>query len=1294
MKLTQRLLVLLITVTMMLSGSFAQAFATEEAADGGSVVVSETPGSEDIEESKEDPKEEAKEEAKEEENAEEPKAEEAKEAAPEKEEPKAESESKASNESKAEPEKEATAKDDSKDAEELSAGTLTYECDEYTVTLDYGKKAEIPEGTKLEVREVLADSDSKKEQKEYKEYYDKSLEQLRNEKGGDSIAKLKFARFYDIALMSKGKEIEPSGDVSVKITFNEDARETVGEKDEAEKSLRIVRLTENEKTGKLEVASIDKKDTELSLDKKELSEASFTTDSFSVYGIVYTVDFESDNKQTGKTETVVEAKGKTFRMEAAYDNVAGIPAEGVRLYAKELKGDDPDVITFDIKIVSVEDENVVYQPAEGHNVALTVVVLDDKADTDEDTASVLHVCEDGTKETLTADLETTDEGYVYSFETESFSTFTFHRNGSSLERFITTVKTGRFGGSQTELSGSAEISNNNNMGWLSFEEVIDKWNPAYSNAGSNGRYSVIKANDSGGNTKQSLCAVGFFEGSISPVSLGRIATSGNVNGSATSYDLQIELNDNSLPVRITANGATAETIFVPSGSATSFTAESIAAELGYDTDGMMVTGKVNTVSADSVSRAKLTTTDIPTVSSGTWWTRLLAGETFDDFGAGSDLIVLNWVNYTATNVSYPAAYKWTYDNGGTQTVIGDTLYEIEMVPAVAQVSNDGGTTWKKFASLITGEYDGVTLEGAFNYANSLSGDVIVEMLYDTHERYTLSSGFNFNNSDITSLKIKGVGEETDTTQKTTLVKDQTTTSMITTTGIDTVEFNKIIFNGNGAMSVVGNGGAVKTDASSLNVSYCEFNNCQAGKANLTPGQGGGICHENTAGEASITNCVFNQCKANGKDDAAGGGGGFYTDAQKLTVTDCTFTACSTASRQGAGFFHRRLKTDPGNSETSVKDCNFKDCTSVWCGAGMESDAWDVTLDNCTFTNCAASKGGAFNNYADGQDSSGNNTSLNVKDCKFINCTGTDNGGAIRTTALHVNLTDSSFEGCSSNVNGGAVACTSNKTIAIITDCTFTDCHADNGNGGAIVSAGTNATATTLSGNTIEDCSAKNGGAVQSGNLLMSSGTIKNCTASAKGGAINCSQKIIMTGGTVTGCTTGGESAALDAATGGSGLTFSGDVKVEGNVGSSGEARDVYIGTDTDRHILIDSAGLGDNASIGVYVADANSAFDKHGKPGQMFAHTGSVQASTMNNLDKLFSDRLDNGEMHGTAAISGENYRYRIMWPGKPPVAPTGYTSKYLPFILILIGGVALVVLKKVTDRRRRSEDDTFETEE
>lgn len=866
------------------------------------------------------------------------------------------------------------------------AGTLTYECDDYTVTLDYSENSEIPEGTKLVVREISSDSDNAKEQKEYEEYYDKSLEQLRSEDGGDAIAKLGFARFYDITLVSDGKEIEPSEEVKVTFTYNKDSRESVNEGNNEDDAIRVIHMTESANNGAITAEPIEKKDTDLTLENKELKKAEFTAESFSVYGIVYTVDFEY-------------------------------------------------------------------------------------------------------------------EGYTYSIVGES-------------------------------------------------EVMLSKL------------FSVLKIEESAKDAE----SVEFTDYSL----------------------IKIEETDDDWKL----------TLLKP-----------------FDTE------------------EKLTVT------------------------------------------------------------LADKIIEIKVTDAapVARVSNDDGETWTYHTDLIhngTQQGGSTVMRGAFNQANTLSGDVIVEILMDSDKSYTLKNGFTFDNTAIKSLTIKG------TDNKSTLVKDQASAPMITTEGINTVEFSNIIFSGSGNDTITkdGNGGAVNTNAKTLNVSSCDFNNCHAGY------QGGGLYHNNKAGTVTIEYSTFTGCRANGPNDdiVGGGGGGVFTNAQSATVTGSTFDSCITSVRQGAGFFHRRIKTDTAGSVTVVKGCTFENCTSKWCGAGMESDAWDITIEDSSFTNCKASKGGAINVWADGQDATANHTTLNVTNCTFENCTGTDNGGAIRSTSF-TSLVDSRFVGCSSNANGGAVACTNNKTEITVTDCTISNCSAK-GNGGAISAAGTMKISESSGNTLIDGCSAKNGGAIQSGNLIMSGGTISNCSATAKGGAINGTAKVTMTGGTITGNTTGGESAALDAATAVSGITFSGNVVVEGNTGSSGEARDVYIGTATDRHILIDKAGLGDNANIGVYVADA--AYENHGREGKRFAHTGNVQASSMNNLDKLFSDRTegDTQVMQGTAATpeSGDlNYRFRIMWPaGDHEIAPTDVDLRMMPYILILIGGAALILIKKASDRRRKDEDDTDETEE
>lgn len=813
-------------------------------------------------------------------------------------------------------------------------------------------------------------------------------------------------------------------------------------------------------------------------------------------------------------------------------------------------------------------------------------------------------------------------------DADNNNTFLLHREEYSNEYFRTRVYTSRPGGARSQTSTAGTVVNSDGTyGWQDFDTLLNKYYSNYSYTGSNKRYSVSSAQDP--TTRSALCAVGFQEGwlvtahaacGLYPQAdwLGR-----NGNGSAIDYDLDIELNDNSIPVRIYVDGTLQEDTIFLSDVAGDHSAEEIANSLGYE-DYAVESSKVNGTDVNKVTAVEQTG-------------QSLAGNRLQRNRTAITVIGVSY-SFDPFDYTYPKAYGWTYNNG---TAVGDSPYVINLETPIARVSNDGGNTWTYHAHLIdSGTQGGGTVyKGAFNQANSLSGDVVVEMLYDSHDRYTLNSGFTFNNSSINKLTIKG------TDNKSTLVKDQTTSPMITTSGIDKVQLDKVIFDGDGKITTDNNGGAVRTNAQELTVSDCTFDGCQAGR------QGGGIYHSNTDGTVSITDSEFTGCRANGPDDAkGGGGGGLFTDAQTLTVTDSTFEGCSTAVRQGAGLFHKRVN-GAAASETTIRGSRFENCTAIWSGGGVETDAWNTTIEDTDFIGCKASKGGAINVWADGVNETQQDTTLSVTDCTFDTCSGTDNGGAIRSTALHTIITDSSFNTCTTSANGGALACTSKYTETVITDCSFTDCHADNGNGGACFTNGTTGTASTTISETspgktvMENCSAGKGGTVYSGKLTVSGGTIRGCSATTKGGAISGTQQITMTGGTVTGNSTGGNSsAAVDADTKTPGLIFSGNVIVANNTGSGGEARDVYLGVDTDRHILIDGSGLGESASIGIYVADTDSAFVKHGEPGLMFAYT-TLNTTSVANLHKLFSDRLDNGPMYGAPAVPGQtNYQKRVRW--------------------------------------------------
>lgn len=1302
MRLTQRLLVLLITVSMLLSGSFVQTFAADEAVDGSSVVASETSGPEDTEEPKEESGKEAK--------AEEPEAEETKEAAPEKEEPKAEAKTNEDTDAKAEPEEEASAKDESEDNKELSAGTLTYECDDYTVTLDYSKNAGIPEGTTLKVREILADSNDKAEKKEYSEYHDETLDALKKDSAED-IASLGFARFFDITLISDGKEIEPKGDVNVKIEFSKNARETVSKTEDAENKLRVVHITENDKTGELKAAALDKKDTELSLDKKELSEASFTTDSFSVYGIVYTVDFEYEG------------------------------------YAFSIKGESEILISELFEQLHIEED-----ASKVENVEFTDYELIKVEQTDGDW-KLISLKPFDTEEKLTITLpEKIIEIKVTDAQNNNTFLLTTAGHLGFDEEFRVRLYSSRAGvGPELVGKNGTEIPSGSSNGvWISIDDVIADYSADISSEDDfrTSRYSVISAIDSGTSQRKELCAVGFGFSGMNHASCGLFTESDLIgrrgNSSGAGYDLDITLNDNSLPIQVYINGEPEPLVnYVNNEDRTQYTVEDLVAKLNTEyTDYIIESSKIRNSDVYTVNVNPLTGTS-------------LAGNPFDIRWTYIDGIY----RFNAFSHTYKQAYQWTY--GTNNTNVGNGPYEIRLASPIARVKSGNGD-WTYHSKLIdSGTLPGSTTKiGAFDQANSLSGDVVVEMLYDDHARYTLDKGFTFNNANIKSLTING------TSNKTTLVKDQTTGTvvpMITTKKIDTVDFNDIIFNGNNNATSNNYGGAVMTDAGTLTVSNCKFINCQAGVPGDDKGQGGGFCHQNTNGTVTVNNCVFDHCKAGGNIDNQGaGGGGFFTDALILNVDDTVFEGCTTHRYQGAGFFHKR-KNETNASQTNVTKCKFNSCVSVWSGGGMESDARTVTVTDTEFYGCQAThadggKGGAINVWANGENNTIKESSLLVSGCTFggeedgAGCTAQDNGGAIRSTAVNTTIENSTFTKCSAAKSGGAVAYTNDRATSTIqiTGCSFSDCTAGQ-NGGAyfsVAKSNTTINETSEHKTEINGCSAATGGAIWSGILTMNAGTISNCSASANGGAIhgevaitmnggtisncytagnggaidektdiivnggtisNCNaakggaiystKTITMTGGEVTGCTTSGDSAAVDAVQDKPGIFLEGNVVIKDNKGSAGEARDVYLGIDSDRHIQINENGLGNNANIGIYAAEG-AAFNKHGKPGQLFARTGTGNndgtggylAAQMRNLDKLFSDRLDNGPMHGTAAIegSGDNWEYRVMWSTETPVAPTGYNSKYIPFLLILAGGAVLIMLKKTADRRR-SEDDTDE---
>lgn len=168
---------------------------------------------------------------------------------------------------------------DSEEASLYKVGQIVYNGSDYTVELNVPEEAHIPSDAELKVDEIDPESDA------YKEYYDQAMAAI-NEEGRELEAG--FARFFDIRFEKDGVEIEPNplARIDVKINF----AQTVDQQTE----------TENAQTGEVSAVHFAENgveevnvETETQGEAADVAEISFEASSFSVFGFVYTVDFET-----------------------------------------------------------------------------------------------------------------------------------------------------------------------------------------------------------------------------------------------------------------------------------------------------------------------------------------------------------------------------------------------------------------------------------------------------------------------------------------------------------------------------------------------------------------------------------------------------------------------------------------------------------------------------------------------------------------------------------------------------------------------------------------------------------------------------------------------------------------------------------------------------------------------------------------------------------------------------------------------------------------------------------------
>ena len=152
-----------------------------------------------------------------------------------------------------------------------AVGTLKYYGSDYTVILTYDETVQIPTGAALEVSEISAETD------EYWLY----LEEAKKAMGlSEEEALPRYAaRFFDIKIMADDQEFTPDSGVSVEITYEEPLAEI------PDTEVNAVHFADETAEGEVIEANASE------VQEDGTSTVEFMAESFSVYGVIYTIDF-------------------------------------------------------------------------------------------------------------------------------------------------------------------------------------------------------------------------------------------------------------------------------------------------------------------------------------------------------------------------------------------------------------------------------------------------------------------------------------------------------------------------------------------------------------------------------------------------------------------------------------------------------------------------------------------------------------------------------------------------------------------------------------------------------------------------------------------------------------------------------------------------------------------------------------------------------------------------------------------------------------------------------------------
>ena len=424
--------------------------------------------------------------------------------------------------------------------------------------------------------------------------------------------------------------------------------------------------------------------------------------------------------------------------------------------------------------------------------------------------------------------------------------------------------------------------------------------------------------------------------------------------------------------------------------------------------------------------------------------------TFTGEGAGEGTSVTYTINggaeqtLTGMSVDFSGdSYELNTNDEAVEIVFGDAL-------PICKIGNEPFSTLKA-------AMDYAKDQKAATGNNTYTIEMLVDYLVPKDDVLEIPAGYDitFTTADRNAETLPYRGNGT----RATLSRDTGNEGASVMATNSTLTVDNLAFDGR-SLAGSSKGGAVSAESSAtVTITNCEFKGYRAGN-------GGAIYVNNTSAGSKLTveHCQFSNCQTNAKVDKAGGGG-IWTTARELYVRRCDFDfcACLAGNAQAGSIFHNIRSGWAPNSKTVISDCTFSNSYSVGGSGGtIETDALEVTIDNCEFhgsyTNKSQGNGGAINALAgdaganDGTGWAGNydkECRFTVKNCLFEGCRADNNGngGAIVSSMWYVTVENCKFVNTQAKYGGAVKMTNKNAKELHINGCTFENCTATDKGGG-------------------------------------------------------------------------------------------------------------------------------------------------------------------------------------------------------------------------------------------------------